>query len=730
MIIAEGKKSGLQSLLLVSMGLLLSLFAPFELVMEGPFSWAVRQLGAWQGAIELAVLALSVGCVAYYLSGWKRSLLLAALCIVYSRRQGVDFAILASLIYFEGIVSLGVLLYRKLMKADCNTVEGHVIAIAIGLLTWSCIQWTISALGLGSLRGLEYSAAIILGGGLLLERRLPLLAFTSKKLRNRSLATALSTSFTCTVILMLFAKSGVSADFDSMWYGMRGDRLLVASGSVFRSLGLVSPIHYAPQAYELILVPLSALHSIPGIFGFAIWCVAALGFCLYAIGERLGWKPTLILIMLAVALSTPALLNIAITAKGDVLAAFWIFFGIYGLISHRQSGDWRWLMLALAAAIAAICYRMSTVIYASTLALVALVYLGRSILRARPSGVIAPVKVGIWLWIAMASITLFIFVTIRTYLLAGIPFIEPGILVKITEAMGFVRKFPAGNAPPQAVKFNTKIVEIVFDLIFRPGKMSHIVIGWTGAAWAFFIFVGLLLNKFKLDAFRELRIFWLFAAIWGTILLLVYFPDRGGDGNYFIVSVISLLILGLGLTGNYLMQGGLLGRSLRSVVALFVVSSILVALVTGSWGPGTRGFDLKFNRPIEDLRARTKSELTYNGMMPISDFLRKLPRDTRVISVVPIPMRGKIPESWLPGRNESLAAIAIFMPSFTRSVESFEDFLVRDQIQYVMLPTENTVRDPGTLILMAREAISDRKAKNRATIVVAGDRFSLWQLHQ
>jgi len=716
-------------LLIVALGALFAVCGPVDMVLEGPFSWAIQQPGAWQGAIELATLALLIGATTYYLTGWRRGLILGILCFIYARRQGVDFAILGSLAYFEGIVSLGLYAYHRLVQVDDGSSEDYLIAIVIGLVTWSCIQWTLSAIGFGSLRDLEIAAMVILGNALLLAKRPPMLAFAYSRLGQRNLAAALASAFACTVVLMLFAKSAISIDFDSLWYGMRGDRVLVSAGSVFRDLGLVAPVHYAPQAYELLLAPLSGLHSVPAIFGFAIWCMAALGFCLYSIGGRLGWKPALSLMLLGVALATPAILNIAITAKGDILAAFWIFFGLYAFIRYRQSSDWRWLVVMLATAPVAISYRMSAFIYAGLIAIVACFHLAKRLSSRSKATIVVRLETGLCFWVVTAALLLFAFVTIRTYLLAGIPFVEPGILVRAFEALGFIRKFPAGNAPPQEISFNSGILGLLLDFIFRPGRLPHILIGWPGAAFVFLPAIGLLLNKFRVRDFGDLYVFWLFAGTLIATLLFVHFPDRGGDGNYFIVPVLSFLVVGLGLVGDKILQKDLLGRSLRFALSLFVISSILVALVTGSWGPGTRGFDLDFKRPIMDFTVRARAELTYNGMLPIYDYLRTYPPDTRIVSAVPDSMQGKLPDSWLPVRDESLIAIAVFMPPYTRSADSFEEFLMKDHIQYVMLPTEGSSDGSSAIIEgVARPAITALQAKHQAVVVVAGKRFMLWKI--
>ncbi len=46
--------------------------------------------------------------------------------------------------------------------------------------------------------------------------------------------------------------------------------VLVAGGSVFKSLGLVAPVHYYPKLYELVLIAVSGLHDTSVIFGVSL----------------------------------------------------------------------------------------------------------------------------------------------------------------------------------------------------------------------------------------------------------------------------------------------------------------------------------------------------------------------------------------------------------------------------------------------------------------------------
>ena len=62
----------------------------------------------------------------------------------------------------------------------------------------------------------------------------------------------------------------VVSGFDPWWYGLRGEYVLVAGGSVFKSLDLVAPVNYYPKLYELLLIPVSGLHDTSVIEGISI----------------------------------------------------------------------------------------------------------------------------------------------------------------------------------------------------------------------------------------------------------------------------------------------------------------------------------------------------------------------------------------------------------------------------------------------------------------------------
>lgn len=713
-------------------GVFFALTGPFDMVYGGPFGWHIRQPAFWQGGIELVLLAVLIGAALYLLTGWQRILAVLILCEIYARRQGVDLAILITLFYYEGIAALGTAILGRLGRLELSDTEKCLLGIVLGTLTWCCVEWILSALGPGSVRDLQIAALVVLGAPLLLIRRLPVLGCVFSRVDKRNVAGALLGAFVCTLVLMLFAKASVSIDYDSLWYGARGDRVLVAAGSVFKGLGLVSPAHYGPQAYELMLVPLMRLRSMTAILGFSIWCWVGLGVCLYAITERLRWEPRVRLLAVALALVTPAVMNIAITAKGDLMGATWVLFGAYAIVAYWTTRFRPWLVVAFFAALVATAFRMSVLPYAVLTGLFALCAYAISFWSGPRST--APdqrgMTTGVWLWVASAAAVLFMLVTARTVVLAGLPFAEVSSLVNLSERVGFAPRFPVGGPAPAYPGLNTGIGSLILDFLFRPANLPHIIIQWTGAAFAYFLLIGFaIVASNRRERLRNTAIFWLLAITFPLLLLFVEYPIRGGDGNYFIVPILSMVLLGAGMVGNRFFEKDSIGRTLRWVAGLFVVSSVAVSLATGSWGPGTRGWDLDFSRPIHDYKARATYAIDTAGLQRIDQYFKGMPPDTRVVGIMPLNSSDPLPGSWLPVRYEALQNIAWTRPGYVHSPDSIGAFLLVDDIAYVLLPRSDKPGEASdALDTKAAAAMANLQARGIATPVVNGSEYVLWKL--
>ncbi|HEL2981483.1 TPA: hypothetical protein UMB92_004392, partial [Stenotrophomonas maltophilia] len=273
---------------------------------------------------------------------------LAAVSALYARHHGVDVAMLASYIYLEGIFALGGCLVALAGGVSRRDPAQQVIVGMTGLVACSLLLWVASLSGAGSMQALAGIAAVVLGGMLILRRGPWLGGMLLSGIRHGAERTPAVTALIATLMLVLFAKASVSSDFDSNWYGLAADRALIASGNIFRSEGLVAPVHYYPKLIELLQVPLAAIGSIPAIIGLSIGCwLATLGVASQVLRElRVG--RVLRSHVVALLATLPAFANISITAKGDALAALLLAVALLAVLRLGNRGGVGWLWIAVA----------------------------------------------------------------------------------------------------------------------------------------------------------------------------------------------------------------------------------------------------------------------------------------------------------------------------------------------------------------------------------------------
>lgn len=714
-------------------GIVLALAGPWDMIDRGPFGWHVRQPAFWQGGIELIVLACLIGGSLYFLRSWYRILAVLVLCELYARRQGVDLAIVMSLFYYEGIAALGTLILNRVGRLELGRTERCLFGITLGTLTWCCIEWIMSAFGAGSVRALQIAAVLVAGTSLILLRRPPVLSCVLSRVGHRSLAGALTGTFVCTIVLMLFAKASANLiDFDAMWYGLRGDRVLVAAGSVFKGLGLVTPVNYTPQAYELMLTPLDRTGSITAILGFSIWCWLGLGICLYAIAERLQWHEETRLWACGIALATPVVLNISLTAKGTVMAATWIFFGAYALIRFRATRAFRWIVLALVTACVASMFRASSFVYAAVIGVVGLAYIPVWLRRHARVGAREDTQDGylrLWAWFIVAGVILIALVTARTLMLTGLPLYGDPTLMRLAERAGFELRFPVQGPAPVGLAVNHQFAYLLAEFLVAPGRLHHVAIEWTGAAFFYFLLVGLAARLLHRQALPNAPELWLLGLTFPAFLLFFHFLYPGGDGNYFLAAIVSMTLLGMWMLDGHFSSSHVVGRTLRWVASLFLVSFVSVAFVTGLWGPGTRAWDLDFQRPAHDYRARADAGLAAAHLQQINAYFHGFPRKTRVVGIVPIAQGNDLPGAWLPVRYESMRYIQAYAPGFLHDAAAAQQFLRRDRIQYVFLPrTLAPAHAMYRLTAVTEQALRDLRRHDLAAPVFRDEHYVLWEL--
>lgn len=603
------------------------------LLLRGPFLWGVKLPAAWQGELEaLAVM----GCVFAALQWqraptWLRGLLFALPLLLYLRRHHVDLALPVALLYLEGLVLLGALVLRGL-REDMTRDDAWLRGLIAGLLALSVLLWTAHAFDLGAPRAQRLLALLVLVPLLLWQwrslqtPRLLRAAFSLQRPIERVWAAALIVA-----LPVLFARSNLVTGFDETWYGLRPDRVLVGEGSAFDALGFVSPVYYFPKLYEVLLLPMWAMRENSAVQGVTIAIGGIIALLSHMMLRRLGHTPAVALAGAALAWSIPALSNASISVKPDVLVALcgvaMVWFA-WNLLQHGRRADLCWVFACAGIAVSS---KLIAYPYVGAAGLACLV--GWWLQRVPADGVRDTGGIrAAWLVLAMATVVA-VFVSVRTYVLTGMPTVGPEQLVAVWRALGMEFKPPVGTLNWSKPQDWADLPAILLGWIASPSELSHLQISWPGNVWLFLPLAALLLPRVRellpARALPPRYMLWAVPAMGLLMLVTIRFSNRGGDGNYFIAPVVLATIAGMDLLWRR--RGATrVQPALMAGLALFMVLHVGLSFVSAGWTAGTREFDLDFSRSNRDTRARNVALLDGGKLSGVAQWLLAQPRHLRV----------------------------------------------------------------------------------------------------
>ncbi|WP_372014999.1 hypothetical protein [Pseudoxanthomonas sp. 10H] len=707
----------------VVVGVVLAFMAApiWSLLGPGVFRWHVQQPAAWQGGLE----ALTVFALLFALFRWTRGaprwIGAAVTVALYARHHGVDFAILLSYAYLEGIFALGAVASASLgVFRGADPANPGAIGL-VGLVAWSLLLWAASMAGFGSMESLGWMALLVLGAMIAMRRRPMLGGILAGAVRRTSDRNPAVAALIATLMLVMYAKASVSTDFDSNWYGLATDRALLASGSVFRSEGLVAPVHYYPKLTELLQVPMAVVGSIPAVVGLSIGCwLATLGTSSIILQElRVGraLRPYII----ALVATLPAFANVSMTAKGDALAALLLSTAMVAVLRLKHGRSFAWFWVAMSAALLASQARLSNIPYTLALGLLALLAAARWI-RKPPSPHRGQGSSPI---LFIATLALVILITSRTWLLAGVPLVAPNAALDLFSRWGMELKPPVGHLPTSDLLIYLPPAKALWAYLFDPRHYPLLQILWTGNAWLSLSLASLLLGWRRPVAWRRaLPVLFVGLLFFPMLLGNRYIEASGADGNYFVTPVSCLMLF-----AGFLLQQALWKWQRASAVAATMhalaftaaATSALICLVTGLWGPGTRAFDARLDRPVLDTALRRAAAWHDIGLERIAQRLLQEPPRTRVVGDV----GGE--GFWLPVRYEPIDIIALTRGELVETGERTLEFLRTTEVTFLIVRVPGESPPEGRAAIL-RQAVDALKQKGEAEVELVEGPYELWRL--
>jgi hypothetical protein len=253
------------------------------------------------------------------------------------------------------------------------------------------------------------------------------------------------------------------------------------------------------------------------------------------------------------------------------------------------------------------------------------------------------------------------------------------------------------------------------DQLFRPQRLGHMVITWIGNVWLYLFAIAiaapLLMRRAGDDRPRVPAIWWIVMLAGLALLLTFTTKTRGGEGNYFVLPV-ALAILAGGAVAIARLPAGLPARLLLAMLPFFVVSQACYSFISANWVPGTRAFDFDLTRPVRDLARQKQRVFERAGIANIATYINAVPGVPRGVGYAE---QGAL--FHLDGTFEALDTYDPWYIGPLSSDEAFLDYLAREHIDYVIMPTARnhsyTKRIPGTVA----DAIGILRAEPEVRIV-------------
>ncbi|TZF91191.1 hypothetical protein [Cognatilysobacter lacus] len=694
-----------------------------ELLRSGTFDWHLRQPTFVQGGLELMVVWVLLFAASRLRRSAAFAVASAAVVVLFVRLHSVDLALIASGVYCAGIYGLGSFLSRALapQPASADLAEGR--RVLVGLLTLSCVLWSGGLwYGLGFRQTQLLGAALALAGLALGAGRWRSLghAAADRVRGERNALASAGWTLLATALLGLLVRTNTVLYYDSIWYGLRPDRVLFGEHGIYSYLGLTTQVHYYPKLYEVALSPLQGHGDLSIDLAFNLWATLFLVFVVRACAMAQGIS-TRTSTLLAVALTcVPACLGAAETSKGDVLAAAFVLLAARFVQEFARTRDSRLLADVLACALVATGLRLSTLPWLAVLLLATVALWVRLVLHRRTAA-FAWLRGGAGMLSALAVWTVGL-VHYRTFALTGTWLITNAKLQHSLDALGWKLRFPIGSLTGGEAPAGASGLVDVLNFAVAPSGYRFHVIKWMGAVWL----VGALVVLARL-AIAPSRVAWLrrhgvilaIGLLFPVVICLNAWPVRGGDGNYFIVPAACLAIAGFAaIRTSRLVDAGLLASA---------VIGTAMYLLTSNWVTGTEVPPRTLLRSPFDARQQLDAYLAQDNLTYVANYLGKCNVHTRVTGLLP----DSGPAFALPARYEPLQEMDWDNAASLASTDAFGRLMKATGTQLVVLPADDRLPHVATqrrLFDFVRSAMLSWQASGRAVEQTRRGDYVLYRL--
>ncbi|MEI4768843.1 hypothetical protein WAX74_04120 [Psychrobacillus sp. FJAT-51614] len=659
------------------------------------YKWHLVQPESVQGGLELIILfIIMILLIMSKASNRGKSFIILLLALIYLKLHQVLIPTITVFLYFEVILAFGRYILSRNKNYDFNEAgfRQHFDAFLVGISSWCLIALIFSGLSMGSFSDLRLLTFVI--GIFCLFNLKGNLFFIDilKKFNNARKIEKFGFSYLLILILTQLAKSNTAIDYDSAWYGLRPELVLIGENSFFDNLGLTMFVHYYSKLYEFILIPISNLGDYSFILNSTTFMLLFLFTIIYSffISLKVGSREA-ILMTCAIG-SIPAITNMGSSAKTDIFFTVLFLLVAYYLWNWINSKNNVYFIFAIIGTLLCLHSKVTSFLYIpllySGLILIVFIYKYsvKDIFAIQRKELI---ELNFYMKLLVTTFIVFIGFCYRTYSLTGYPFYP--FLGKVWNIIGFQVKYPFLENPQNILLTNTyslkEVIQKWYNVWFNPGDYPLHVSVWPGnlTLFLFILFLILLIFKPKIAALHSKLLIFCIPLLLSRIYL-VTITENGGDGNYYIPTMV-LLSIGF-VYAIFKIVNPKIKMFILVCILMFIPFQSTIMFVTHfSWSWGTSAFSYDLTKT--DFETNSSKEIKFNieGMKEINEYIKN---NKEIVNCLGDGVEQTLNQ--LSCRFENIANLGSRYGNhnIVDNAENFIEYLNWANVRYLILPYENT----------------------------------------
>lgn len=627
----------------------LFVFLPFyNIIINGTYTPYLKNDPIFQGGIEVVFFAF-ITLISMRLFEKKAHIVLIFFSCLYLSMAAVIVPVVIVGMYFEMLCYIGSS-FNSLKKIEHS--KNIALNFVSGISIWGTTSIVASLLNRGTINHLRIVTISLLIVSFVISNKknyIPLVI----RLKNFVAAGNENKYFRYVVVvitfvlLILFAKTNYAIEWDSMHYGLKPELTLIGEESFYNYLGLSCFVHYYPKLWELLFSPLSDLGDYSFLLSVNIFNLLIICYILYEILSIFLSKISVEekLFVIAIIISIPAVANISVTTKPDILGLLLFLFAFYEIINWMHTKEIRNFTFCMIALLLSTGTKLTYLLWGGILFLFSIgLFLQYSI---KNTGILYQLKKlkSIDICLVVTSFVFSLGVHYRTFKLTGYPTYPTGI--------SFYRKlgFSARNhSLLSSIENNANIIsdslkETIFQLINR---VYHVLLSPNEnystllILWFSNLFVFLIIMCFMYKIYRsamsdriDKKLLFFYGTMIGVFSFYMFYITGFIDGNYYVAPIISIIIISYYLIRKYspIFFEKISRRIFICTLSLFLISQTIITFITSpSWVLGTHAFDIEIVKNNFDTQEKNKEVFLSFGCNEIAKYIDNIPISGKFIA--------------------------------------------------------------------------------------------------